>query len=370
MIKLKKYCVPLLLIILVPQLVNLLCCWMISDRQMHEISTVVYMGDNSAMTRKIVNAFENHETFDITIYAETPDEIPAMIQQGKASFGLIIPRHFTEDLINGKSPKLMTIVDGSQLSAASFTKIAAAEIMLEIKSSMLQEKLREQFNMTGSQAESAAAALVFQSRLLGNPTRNYLNFLMPGMMTAVVQVGLAMAAAASVDREKRKTLVTYLGSKALAYTVIGFLSLMTVLSVQILLFKVPMKSGLLPVALLSLLFSFSVSSVGIMLSTVFWDKVLASQAAAIWFIPSSILSGYTWPLSSMPEFYQKLAWLMPFTHYGDILRDLLLKGTSGNLDGQLIFLFVSGILALGFGTAFELFREKLAKRRILRVNPA
>lgn len=370
MIKLKKYAMPLLLIVLIPQLVNLLCCWMISGRQIHEISTAVYIGDNSAFSRKIVNAFDNHETFDITQYADSPEEIPEMIRQGNAAFGLIIPKNFREDIINGKAPNLMTLVDGSQLSAASFTKIAASEILLNLKSQLLQEELREQFDMTGSQAESAAAALIFQNRLLGNPTRNYLNFLMPGMMTAVVQVGLAMAAAASVDREERRSLVTYLGSKILAFTGIGFLSLMTVIAVQILFFKVPAKSGLLPVALLTLGFSFAVSASGVMISTLFWNKVLASQAAAIWFIPSTILSGYTWPLSSMPGFYQKLAWLMPFTHYGDTLRDLLLKGEGGNLPGHVTFLFCAGALCLAAATAIERLRERLNERRRLRVHAA
>lgn len=361
---------PLLLIVLIPQLVNLLCCWMLSGRQLHEISTAVYIGDNSALSRKIITAFDNHETFDITLYANSPEEIPEMIRQGKAAFGLIIPQNFREDILDGKAPNLMTLVDGSQLSAASFTKIAASEILLSLKSELLQEELREQLDMTASQAKSAAAALIFQNRLIGNPTRNYLNFLMPGMMTAVVQVGLAMAAAASVDREERKRLITYLGSKILAFTGIGFLSLMTVIAVQILFFKVPVKSGLLPVALLTLMFSFAVSAVGVMLSTLFWNKVLASQAAAIWFIPSTIISGYTWPLNAMPGFYQKLAWFMPFTHYGDTLRDLLLKGEGGNLPGQMIFLFCAGILALASGTAIEWLRERLNERGGFRVDPA
>lgn len=370
MIKLKKYAGPLLLIILVPQLVNLLCCWMLSGGQMHELPTAVYLGDNSALTRRIVTAFENHETFDIKIYAQTPEEIPQAIREGKAAFGLIIPRHFTEDLVKGKAPELMTVVDGSQLSAASFTKIAASEILLQLKSELLQDKLRQQFKLTGTQAESAAAALVFQNRLLGNPTRNYLNFLLPGMMTSVVQVGLAMAAAASLDREKRKTLITYLGSKTLAFTGIGFLSLMLVIGIQTLFYRVPLKGGLLPVTLLTLLFAFSVSAVGVMLSTIFWNKVLASQAAAIWFIPSTILSGYTWPQSSMPQFYQHLGWLMPFTHYGDPLRDLMLKGEAGNLVGSMGFLMASGMAALALGAAFEWGREQLVERGMLRANIA
>ncbi len=368
--KIKKYITPLLLIILVPQMVNLLCCWMISSRQMHELSTVVYMGDNSAVSRKIVNAFENNEVFDITIYAESPEAIPEIIQQGKATFGLIIPKHFTEDLIRGKAPKVMTIVDGSQLSAASFTKIAASDILLQIKSDLLQEKLRNTLSMTAEQAESAASGLVFQSRLLGNPTRNYLNFLMPGMMASLVQAGLAMSAAASIDREKRRSIFTYLSSKALVYTGIGFLSLMTVIGVQVLFFKVPMKSGILPVATLSLAFTFAVSSVGVAISNVVWDKVFASQVAAIWFLPSSIVGGYTWPLSSMPVLFQNLAWFMPFSHYGTTLRDLMLKGESG-VFGQKAYLLVAfGIAFLLLGTVLEILAEKVVERWKLHAKTA
>ena len=370
MVTFKKYITPILLIILVPQIVNLLSCWMISSRQMHELSTVVYMGDNSALSRKIINAFENNEIFDITVYAESPDAVPEIIRQGKATFGLIIPKHFTEDLIRGKAPKVMTVVDGSQLSAASFTKIAASDILLQIKSELLQEKLRRTFNMTGAQAESAASGLVFESRLLGNPTRNYLNFLMPGMMASLVQAGLAMSAAASIDREKRRSIFTYLSSKALVYTGIGFLSLMTVLAVQVLVFQVPMRSGILPVAALSLAFTFAVSSVGVMISTVVWDKVFASQVAAIWFLPSSIIGGYTWPLSSMPGFFRGIAWFMPFSHYGGTLRDLLLKGESGVFTEKVTLLVAFGVVALVLGTLLEMLSEIIVERWKLRANVA
>lgn len=370
MVKIKKYITPLLLIILVPQMVNLLCCWMISSRQMHELSTVVYMGDNSSISRKIVKAFDNNEVFNITIYAETPEAVPDVIQQGKATFGLIIPKHFAEDLISGKAPKVMTVVDGSQLSAASFTKIAASDILLQIKSELLQDKLRSKFSMTGAQAESAASGLVFQSRLLGNPTRNYLNFLMPGMMASLVQAGLAMSAAASIDREKRKSIFTYLSSKALVYTGIGFLSLMTVIGVQVLLFNVPMKSGVLPIAALSLAFTFAVSSMGVMISTVIWDKVFASQVAAIWFLPSSIIGGYTWPISSMPVFFKYMAWCMPFSHFGETLRDLLLKGESGVLADKVYLLFAFGVSFLILGTVLEMMAEKIVERWKLHAKTA
>jgi len=357
---LKRYKLPLLLILLLPQVVNLLCCWMLSGRQLREIPTVVYMGDNSALTRQVVQAFDNHETFDVVSYAETPEAVPEQLRLGKAAFGLVIPRHFTEDLTAGKAPALMTVVDGSQLSAASFTKIAASEILLGIKQELLTERLREQYALTADKAEDAVSGLVFQSRLLGNPTRNYLNFLLPGMMTALVQVGLAMtAAAASEDRSPGWPV--RLAQRVMRLTGMGLISLLMVLAVQTLLFGVPVKGGLGALLLLSLAFSFAVSGTGALLSALFRDPVLASQAAAVWFIPSTILSGYTWPLISMPSGLQALAWLMPYTHYGDPLRDLLLKGHVGGLGAQIGFLAGCGLLgfllALGVGKARSRWNE-------------
>lgn len=361
--RLKKYIMPFVLIFLIPQVANLLSCLMMNDKQIREVPMAVYMGDDTSVTREIVKSFDNNETFDVKYYVENPNDIEKLMNEGEIAFGLVIPEDFTIDVKNLKSPSLMTVIDGSQLSVASFTKIASSEILMTIKAGALINLMKAKFNMSFDQAKSAAMAMDITSRILGNPTRNYINFLLPGMMTALAQVGIAMAASAAINREKRKTLFTYILLKVMAYAVIGFISIMMILGVQMKFFGLPMKANWSDLLLLCGAFSLSVASVGILFSAVFWNKVLASQVAAIYFIPSSILSGFTWPLISMPKFFQNISHIMPFTHFGDTLRDLLVKGEAGLYGKDMRVLLTIAVISFALAMGAELLREAIMKKR-------
>lgn len=361
--RLKKYIMPFVLIFLIPQVANLLSCLMMNDKQIREVPMAVYMGDDTSVTREIVKSFDNNETFDVKYYVENPNDMEKLMNEGEIAFGLVIPEDFTIDVKNLKSPSLMTVIDGSQLSVASFTKIASSEILMTIKAGALINLMKAKFNMSFDQAKSAAMAMDITSRILGNPTRNYINFLLPGMMTALAQVGIAMAASAAINREKRKTLFTYILLKVMAYAVIGFISIMMILGVQMKFFGLPMKANWSDLLLLCGAFSLSVASVGILFSAVFWNKVLASQVAAIYFIPSSILSGFTWPLISMPKFFQNISHIMPFTHFGDTLRDLLVKGEAGLYERDMRVLLTIAVISFALAMGAELLREAIMKKR-------
>lgn len=361
--RLKKYIMPFVLIFLIPQVANLLSCLMMNDKQIREVPMAVYMGDDTSVTREIVRSFDNNETFDVKYYVENPNDIEKLMNEGEIAFALVIPEDFTIDVKNLKSPSLMTVIDGSQLSVASFTKIASSEILMTIKAGALINLMKAKFNMSFDQAKSAAMAMDITSRILGNPTRNYINFLLPGMMTALAQVGIAMAASAAINREKRKTLFTYILLKVIAYAVIGFISIMMILGVQMKFFGLPMKANWSDLLLLCGAFSLSVASVGILFSAVFWNKVLASQVAAIYFIPSSILSGFTWPLISMPKFFQNISHIMPFTHFGDTLRDLLVKGEAGLYGKDMRVLLTIAVISFALAMGAELLREAIMKKR-------
>ncbi|MGE5678043.1 MAG: ABC transporter permease, partial [Pseudomonadota bacterium] len=66
----------------------------------------------------------------------------------------------------------------------------------------------------------------------------------------------------------------------------------------------------------------------VMISVWVHEKMFASMVVAVLFIPSAALGGYTWPRLSMPAPYQSLAYILPFAHFGDSLRNLFLKGIS------------------------------------------
>lgn len=325
---LKQWIMPLMLIFLIPQLINLVSCFMMNEKQIKDIPMAVYIGDQTSITRQIVKSFDDTETFNIVKYADSASDVEASMATGEAIYGLIIPENFTKDLKKYKSPTIVSLIDGTQLSSAAFTKIQGTEILLTTKIGGMISAFKGKFDLSTTEAFNMASPISITSRILGNPTRNYINFLLPGLMAALIQVGIVMSTASITSPREyavKAFRVDYM-KKLLAYTSAGTVSIFLMIAVQTLFFEVPFKGGIAQLALLTFIFSGAVVSICMMLSTLIKNKVFASQVAAVYFIPSSIIGGYTWPLVAMPGPIQKLATFMPFTYYGTFLRAWLLQG--------------------------------------------
>ncbi len=356
--KIKKYIMPFVLIFVIPFVVNTMLCYMFSDHQIKEIPTAVYLGDDSQFSRSIVNYFDESETFHVVYYVENPYDIEKLIREGKVRFGMLIPMDFYKDLKEYKSPTILTVYDGSQLASTSFAKIQAGETLLTLKMGALIKVLQGKLNLPYEQAKKVVLSIGIQNRILFNPTRNYLNFLMPGFMASMVQVGLGIAAACGVNREKRKNMFTYLISKIFAYTVLGFTSLLLNIYLQIYIFQIPFRGDIKELLFLTLIFTFTIAAIGISLSAIIWDKVKASQAAAMLFLPNTVMAGYTWPVMGMPKGYKVIAKYIPFYHYADPLRDMMIKGYTVDLKHSIIFLIKVAILFFIIAIGVETLRER------------
>ena len=348
--KVKKYIIPLVLIIIIPQIVNLLLCYMMSEKQLEELPMAAYVGDNTSITRDIISSFDDNETFDIKYYVDSPNEIEELMEKGDIVFGLVIPKDFTKDLKKLKSPTILTVMDGTQLSSASFTKLKSTEILLTTKVGAMINAFKGKFSMSSTEALNTARAINITNRVIGNPTRNYINFLLPGMMGALVQVGIAMTAGGTLLRREKERKIPYYLKKVSIFGLMGFLSIIMIIGIQSIFFQVPFMGNAFEIFGISLAFSMAVSSVALLISASVPDKVFSAQVSAVFFIPSSILSGYTWPIMAMPEFFKKFSLILPFSYYGDTLRDLLLRGKSGvferNIMVLIVFILVSFTLIL------------------------
>ncbi|WP_187296279.1 ABC transporter permease [Tepidibacter mesophilus] len=362
--KIKKYIMAFSLIFITPLVVNVMLCYMFSDHQLKEIPTAVYLGDNTQFSRSIVSYFDDNEMFDVKYYVGSPYDIEKLIVENKVRFGLIIPDDFYKSLKEYESPTILTVYDGSQLPYTSFAKAQAAETLMTIKGGALVKVLQGKLNIPFDQAKKIVSSIGIQTRMLFNPTRNYTNYLMPGFMASIVQVGLVIAASVSIDREKRRSMITYLGSKILVYTILGFISLMLNIYIQTSVFDVPFRGSIKQLMTLTFVFSMSVSTIAIFISSVVWDKIKASQAAAILFLPNSIMIGYTYPLIGMNDGYKFIGKYIPLQHYADNLRDLMVKGYIINYRDDIRYLICVTVLFYILAIVVEIFREnRISKKK-------
>lgn len=367
-INFKKYIAPLILILIFPNLVNILTCYSMKEKQLRYIPSAVYLGDNTSMTRDIVRNLKSSETFDVQYIVDDPNEVEALMRDGKILFGLIIPQNFTDDIKNFKSPKLTTVIDGTQLSPASFTKIASSELLMTIKAGAMMITYQGKLSMSETEALNTAMPINIVNRLIGNPTRNYINFLLPGMMLAIVQVAVAMNAASSRIVKKSSRIIDFFKNvmkNLIDYGILGIVSAVLILAVQHYIFDVPIKASYTSVLLLLIVFMLAVVSMSLLIASIFSKKqVFATQVAAVWFIPSSILSGYSWPLISMPDFFRQISSFMPYTYFVSTLRNLILKGHSYDYKTNIAMLLILTLGSLILSLISFVIRKQILKRNI------
>ena len=367
-INFKKYIAPLILILIFPNLVNILTCYSMKEKQLRYIPSAVYLGDNTSMTRDIVRNLKSSETFDVQYVVDDPNEVEALMRDGKILFGLIIPQNFTNDIKNFKSPKLTTVIDGTQLSPASFTKIASSELLMTIKAGAMMSTYQGKLSMSETEALNTAMPINIVNRLIGNPTRNYINFLLPGMMLAIVQVAVAMNAASSKIVKKSSRIIDFFKNvmkNLIDYGILGIVSAVLILAVQHYIFDVSIKASYTSILLLLIVFMLAVVSMSLLIASIFSKKqVFATQVAAVWFIPSSILSGYSWPLISMPDFFRQISSFMPYTYFVSTLRNLMLKGHSYDYKTNIAMLIILTLGSLILSLVSFVIRKQILKRNI------
>lgn len=371
----KKRLMLYTMLFIIPISLSFLFGYSMDAKQIKNIPTVIIDRDNSVISRTITEEIRSNEIFNIVSFSQKDSDIQDYIEQGKAMVGVVIPASFSKDLVEGKGPNVLVFYDGSQMSIASAAKSRMTEILLTIKTGYLKNVMEGKLDVLPSESIKAAQPMYFSYRLLNNPTRNYVNFLLPGMLIAVIQVGLVMI---GVDRVKEKNeKFLFIITKSLFWGILGMISIIATLWVQCHFFGVPYKGTLLGGFELTLLYSLDMISFGMLVFQIIPNKLLATQVAAILVLPTSVLGGYTFPLMAMPEFFQKLGSFLPFVHYSEPIRDLIMKSidisyVSGNIIWLLKFLIgmwtATAVIFFGKKCAKLLWHKQMEKRRY-KVKP-
>ncbi|WP_425446210.1 ABC transporter permease [Dethiothermospora halolimnae] len=329
--KMGKGKITVLVLFIIPILGNLLLGYQFKEGHLKDISLAIYDQDNSSLSRMIIDEFNANETFDINYYVNSDKEIKRLFKNGEIMTAMVIPKDFNKDILKLNDTKILMIYDGSHMPTLSVAKAKASEILLTIKTGVSMKLIGGKLGVHKNIVENISQALKFRTRYLYNPTQNYKNFFTIGMGIAMIQSAIALLAASSILKkklsDKRLDRIGYQIGKILFYGLFGFLSIMLIIFVQRDILSIPFRGSIFDSAIMSILLSFSVSSFGVMISSIIPDKMIATTINAVIFVPNTIMIGYTWPVLSMPIAYRKVSSFFPYYHYADNIRDMFLKGT-------------------------------------------
>jgi len=341
------FLMPLLMIFLFGNAVEL---------DIKEINFGVIDQDNSQKSRELIEKFVNSGYFELKPITQDRGRIHELFKQRYVKAVLIIPVDYAKNILIKQRTNVQVIVDGSNSNTSSV-------IVNYVK--MILASISNEINM-----QTIDVPVNIESRVWYNPDLESANFVVPGLIAIIMMMICALLTSITIVREKETgTMEQILVSpikpyeivfgKVLPYVIIAFFDGVIVLVAARFGFGVPINGSILLLALLSLFYLYASLSIGVFISTQAKSQLVAMMAAlVITVLPSVMLSGFIFPIRSMPFALRVITYLVPAKYFLVIIRGIVIKGIGFQyLWTQTLFLFVLGTFLLGVST--KRFKTKL-----------
>ncbi len=315
-------------------------------------------------SRALLSAYRAADYFLLAYDVQSEDEIRALIEQGDARAGIIIPPDYNTALAEGNA-QVAFILDGSDASAGSTMLAAATLIGQQHATSLMMEKLER----SGMDVDSFQPPLEVRTRVWYNPDLVSSYFMIPGVIGMILFAITSILTATAIVRERERGTIEQLivtpirpwelvVGKILPYVILALIDTFEVLAVGHWWFGVPVRGALWLIVTCSGLLLLSGLGIGLFASTIANTQQEAMLTVWMTLLPSIFLSGFFFPIEAMPKVLQWISYIVPLRYYLVIIRALLIKGVGVPAIWQeMLALTLFGLLILGAAAAR--FRKRL-----------
>jgi ABC-2 type transport system permease protein len=324
------------------------------DMNAKNIPTIVFDQSKSQESRRLVEQLTATNLLKVKSYASSREELQHAIVAGDAQVAVEIPPDYARNLATGRQADVLVLIDGSDSSVASQALSAANGVIL---TDNVQRMLT---------ATNAHPAIEAHPIMMFNPDMRSANLLIPGLIAILLTFsGTILSAFAIVKERERGTLeqlmvtpvspLAVVLGKILPYLGLAFVELLIVLILMRWMFQVPIHGSLVLLLVLSTVYLLALLSFGLLISSRAKTQMEAMQRAMGIMLPSVLLSGYVFPLSSLPLPLRVFAHLLPATHFIQISRAIVIRGaTLGDLWVPVLSLLaISTVLIAASARAFQ-----------------
>jgi ABC-2 type transport system permease protein len=278
-----------------------------------------------ATTIAIRNRFEAAQLFQTVAVLPRMDRLETLFERGLAQGAVVFEAGFAEKLARGLPAQLLIVSDATEPNTGSIVQAYAA--------ASVQQYMRDI-----AVPRRGEIRIVPSVRMRFNPTRESSNLFVPGLMAFVLTVISSLMTAISLTREKETgTMEALLVSplrpwqiivgKVTPYLVVGFISVIGVILEARLIFHVPLRGSVTLLLLEGLLFILVSLSLGILISARTASQRVAMMGALIGtMLPTMLLSGFIFPIESMPAPLRAISRVVPARWFVLVARGIMLKG--------------------------------------------
>jgi len=317
------------------------------DTNIKHVPTAIFDQCRCPESRALIDELVATRTFEVKMAVDSHEALRAAIVAGEVKVGLEIPPDYARHRLQHTEATFLALIDGSDNTVASQALAAIDGLALTQSLREMQQRLRIN-----------TLPVSPRPQVLFNPDTRSANLLIPGLIAILLTFSGTLLTAYAIVRERERgtleqllvTPVSAVGlimGKLVPYLVLAFCQLVLVVFLMTTLFRVPIHGSVLLLASLSLVYLTSLLSIGLMISARARTQIEATQGAQAILLPSIMLSGYIFPLSSLPLPLRILSQFLPATHFISISRGIIIRGAGfGDLVGEVAALVLISTVLL------------------------
>lgn len=293
--------------------------------EINKVEIAILDHAKDATTIEIINKISSSKYFSINGFLTSENQIEESFRQGKIKAVLNFEKDFGEKLVKENQATLQIIADATDPNTAnSITNYTISIVQL--------------YNQSININKIASPLIRTQTRMAYNPRLVSVYMFVPGVMTIILMLVSAMMTSISITREKElgtmeillvsplKPLQVILG-KVVPYIFLSVINAVIIVLLSIYVFKMPVQGSMLLLAGESVLFIITSLSLGILISTIAQTQQTAMMISLMGLmLPVILLSGFIFPISSMPLPLQLISNIIPAKWFIVIIKGIMLKG--------------------------------------------
>jgi ABC-2 type transport system permease protein len=319
----------------------------------HHIKLAVYDREYSDVSRNLIQGLINSEYFDLTGYLKNDKQIKESLENKKAQCIAIIPSDFSRKFYSRQVVKVQFLIDGVDGNTANIIQNYITAAMQTYGQHLAVEVLMKN-------GLKNYVPIDLKTRFWYNPDLQTTRFLIPGLIAMILLITAAISVSLSLVREKERGTIEQINvspinsfelmaGKILPYLLLSLFNAAMILIVSYFLFGIEIKGSIILLFLTTLLFLSASTAIGILVSVLSDSQQVAFSAATfVTLLPSLILSGFIFPIESMPMAIQVLTNITPAKFFVEILRAIIIRGVgvASFWDQALYLLIFTSIILL------------------------
>ena len=304
--------------------------------------------DRTPESRSLIAAFVNSGYFDMVASIRDDAEATRLMNRNDVRAILVVPDGLGRAVRTARPVAVQVLLNGDNANTAS-TVMNYALTIIGSESARYQPH--------GARARTVSV----EPRIWYNPQLRSTLFLVPGLIAYITMITAVVSTALSIVREKERGTMeqvrmsplasgSFVVGKTIPYFAISLTSAFGIIVTAMLLFGMPMRGSWIVLLLAVSLFLVGALGLGLLISSAAETQQVAFQLAMLAsFLPTFMLSGFIFPISSMPSFLQVVTYAVPARYFLTALRAVVLKGVGiGAFWQELIALavFAAAVLTL------------------------